>query len=77
MDAFIESFQPGYLIVGVILLFALIVLFKIIKSLSKGLIVIASLILVIFLLARYAPGVIDPMVDFVKGGWMGDDRPKY
>lgn len=70
-----ESFHPGYLVVGVILLFLLIIVFKILKNLSKGLIVIASLVLVIFLLSKYAPGVIEPMVDFVQGGWLGDDRP--
>lgn len=72
MDTLTEWFKPGYLVIAAFLLFFLIIGFKIIKNISKGILMMGVLIIVVLLFMRFAPGVIQPMVDFVQGGWLGD-----
>jgi len=74
VNSLIEAINPGTILIGVILLFLLLVVLKILKSLGKGILVLGALALSAFLVAKYAPGILDPMVDFVQGGWLGDDR---
>lgn len=75
MESFIESINPGTILVGLILLFLLLVGLKILKSLGKGILFLGVLALSVLLVSKFAPGILDPMVDFVQGGWLGDDRP--
>lgn len=75
MENLIEAINPGTILIGLILLFLLLVGFKILKSLGKGILFLGALLLSVLLVSKFAPGILDPMIDFVQGGWLGDDRP--
>lgn len=70
MSEFMESITPGMIIVGIILLLSIVLIFKILKSLGKGIILLSVLAIISFSIYKFAPGVIAPLKDFVNGGWM-------
>ena len=70
MENLIEAIDPGAVLIGAILLFLLLVVFKILKSLGKGILFLGALALSVLLVSKFAPGVLEPMVDFVQGGWL-------
>lgn len=75
MENLIDSINPGTVLIGLILLFLILVVFKILKSLGKGILFLGALLLTVFMVSKFAPGVLEPMIDFVQGGWLGDNRP--
>ncbi|MFP4157422.1 MAG: hypothetical protein ACLFU4_07370 [Opitutales bacterium] len=70
MENLIEAIHPGAVLIGAILLFLLLVVFKILKSLGKGILFLGALALSVLLVSKFAPGVLEPMIDFVQGGWL-------
>jgi hypothetical protein len=75
MEAFKEMLFSGHIVAWVILILGLILLIKILKSMGKGLIVFGLIIGGFFLLGKFFPGLVAPLVDFVQGGWLGEHRP--
>ncbi|MGC6424352.1 MAG: hypothetical protein ACON4O_05125 [Lentimonas sp.] len=76
MEVLKELLLSGNIVVWIIAIVALVILLKFLKSAGK-LILIASVlgVAVGFLLETFAPGVLDPLIDFVKSNWLGEDRP--
>lgn len=63
------------IIAWVIVLVLFVLCLKLLKSASKGIIIFIGIVILWFILAKFFPGVVNPMIDFVQGGWLGDDRP--
>lgn len=59
----------------VIVLVLFVLCLKLLKSAGKGLVIFIWIVILFFILSKYFPGVVDPLVDFVRGGWLGDNRP--
>ncbi len=75
MEFLQEAIASRNIVVWIILIILLIVFIKILKSAGKGLVLLAVCIGLVFLFAKMFPGLLDPLIDFVRGGWLGDQRP--
>jgi hypothetical protein len=75
MEMLKEALMSQNIIAWVIVLVLFVLCMKLLKSAGKGLVIFIGIVILFFILAKYFPGVTDPLVDFVKGGWLGDDRP--
>lgn len=63
------------IIAWVIVLVVFVLCLKFLKNAGKGIIIFIGIMLLCAILAKYFPGVVAPLVDFVKGGWLGEHRP--
>lgn len=75
METFKELIFSGNIIGWIILVVLLILFIKILKSAGKGLILFAAFCAGVFLMAKYFPGIAEPIADFIRGGWLGENRP--
>ena len=75
MEAIKEMIFSGNVIAWIVLVLLLIVFIKILKSAGKGLLIFGAFIAAVFLIAKFFPGLAEPIADFVRGGWLGDNRP--
>jgi len=75
MEFLQEAVASRNIVVWIILIVLLILFIKILKSAGKGFVLMLIFIGVTVLLAKVFPGLLDPLVDFVRGGWLGDQRP--
>lgn len=75
MEFLQEAIASRNIVVWIILVVFLILFIKILKSAGKGLVLLIIFIGVIALLAKVFPGLLEPIVDFVRGSWLGDQRP--
>lgn len=72
MDYIQEAIASRDLVVWAILLVLLLIVVKILKSLGTGFFILLILIGIGFALAQVFPGFVEPIVEWVKGGWLGD-----
>lgn len=70
MELVKEALLSGNVIAWVIALVAFIVIIQVLKSIGKGILVMAGLILAVFLIAKFFPGLAEPISDFIGGIWM-------
>ncbi|MGZ0654853.1 hypothetical protein ACWPKO_15455 [Coraliomargarita sp. W4R53] len=75
MEFLQEAIASRNVVVWIILLVLLIIFIKILKSAGKGLVILLMVVGVVIIFAKVFPGVLDPIIDFVRGGWLGDSRP--
>ncbi|MDQ8196068.1 hypothetical protein QEH59_16655 [Coraliomargarita sp. SDUM461004] len=75
MEILQEAIASRNVVVWIILLVLLILFIKILKSAGKGLVILLICLGLVFMFAKIFPGLLDPLVDFVRGGWLGDSRP--
>lgn len=75
MDAFKELLASGNIVGWIILVVLLAILIKLLKSVGKGLFLVAALCLSFFLLAKFFPDIAAPITEFIRGGWLGEERP--
>ncbi|PXA03126.1 hypothetical protein DDZ13_13745 [Coraliomargarita sinensis] len=75
MDSIKELIFSGNLIGWIILVVLLILFIKILKSAGKGLLLFAAFCACVFLIAKFFPGIAEPIADFIRGGWLGEHRP--
>ncbi|MFU8847266.1 MAG: hypothetical protein ACNA77_00920 [Opitutales bacterium] len=75
MDAFKDLIFSGNIVGWIILIVLLIIFIKLLKSVGKGMFLFAAFCLGVFLIAKFFPGIAEPITDFVRGGWLGDQRP--
>ncbi len=75
MEFLQEAIASRNIVVWIILVVLLIIFVKILKSAGKGFVLLLILVGVVVLLAKIFPGLLDPLIDFVRGGWLGDQRP--
>ena len=75
MEFIQEAIASRNIVVWIILVVLLIVVIKILQTAGKGLVILLICAGVVVIIAKVFPGLLDPIVDFVRGGWLGDDRP--
>ena len=75
MEFLQEAVASRNIVVWIILVVLLIIFIKVLKSAGKGFVLLLILVGVVVLLAKIFPGLLEPLVDFVRGGWLGDQRP--
>lgn len=68
-----EALASRDLVAWIILVLLVLIFIKILKSLGTGFILLLLLGGAGFILAQFFPDFIQPLVDFVRGGWLGDD----
>ncbi|MFP4202856.1 MAG: hypothetical protein ACLFS4_00810 [Opitutales bacterium] len=70
MDPILEViFSRDIIAVGIIIIIAVLVL-KFLKNASKGLVLFLLIVALLYILYRYFPGMVQPLVDYVQGNWM-------
>jgi hypothetical protein len=75
MEMLKEALMSRNIIAWVIVLVLFVLCLKLLKSAGKGLVIFIGIVILFFILSKFFPGVVAPLVDFVRGGWLGDDRP--
>jgi hypothetical protein len=75
MEMLKEALMSRNIFAWVIVLVLFVLCLKLLKSAGKGLVIFIWIVILFFILSKYFPGVVDPLVDFVRGGWLGDNRP--
>ncbi len=75
MEEIFEALSSGNIVIWIILLLLLVVFVKILKSLGKGIILLGGLVVGVLLIAKFFPGLAEPIADFIRGGWLGEHRP--
>ena len=70
-----EAIASRNIVFWIILVVLLILLFKILKSVGKCILKLTIIIGIIALLVKFFPGLFEPMVDFVRDAWLGDQSP--
>ena len=75
MELLQEAIASRSIVAWIILILLLIVLIKVLKSLGKGIFLMLIFVGVVALLAKFFPDFLAPAIDFVRGGWLGDQRP--
>jgi hypothetical protein len=75
MEFLQEAIASRNIVVWIILVVLLIVFIKILKSAGKGFVLLIIFAGIALLLAKIFPGLLEPIIDFVRGGWLGDQRP--
>jgi hypothetical protein len=75
METLKEALMSRNIIAWVIVLVVFVLCLKFLKNAGKGIIIFIGIMLLCAILAKYFPGVVAPLVDFVKGGWLGEHRP--
>jgi len=75
MDKLKDALLSQDIIAWIILVVVLVLFLKLLKNAGKGVIILVSILILFAILAQFFPQVLAPMVDFVRGGWLGDNRP--
>ena len=75
METIKELIFSGNIIGWLILIVLLIVFIKILKSAGKGLLLFVVFCIGVFLIAKFFPDIAEPIADFIRGGWLGEQRP--
>ncbi len=75
MEFLQEAIASRNIVVWIILVVILIIFIKVLKSAGKGIVLLLIFIGVVALLAKMFPDLLAPLIDFVRGGWLGDQRP--
>jgi len=74
MDTIKELIISGNLIGWAILIVLFILFVKLLKSAGKGILLFGAFCLGVFLIAKFFPGIAEPIAEFIRGGWLGDQR---
>ncbi|MEC8209823.1 MAG: hypothetical protein VX051_05125 [Verrucomicrobiota bacterium] len=72
MEFLQEAIATRNIVFWIILLVLLIFLFKILKSVARCILKLTIIIGIIALLVKFFPGLFEPMIDFVRDAWLGN-----
>ena len=75
MEFLQEAIASRNIVFWIILVVLLILLFKILKSVGKCILKLIIIIGFVALLVKFFPGLFEPMIDFVRDAWLGDQGP--
>ena len=75
MEFLKEAIASRNIVFWIILAVLLILLFKILKSVGKCITKLIIIIGIVALLVKFFPGLFEPLVDFVRNAWLGDQSP--
>ena len=72
MEALKEALLSRNIVAWAIVIVLFVLFLKLLQSAGKGLVLFLLILGLGAVLYRYFPGVIQPLVDFVQGGWLGE-----
>lgn len=75
MEFIQEAIASRNVLVWIILVLLCIIFIKVLKSFGKVFFLLILGLGVIFLLNKVSPGLFDPLIEFVGGGWLSDQSP--
>ena len=75
MEFLQEAIATRNIVFWIILLVLLILLFKVLKSVGKCVLRLIIIIGIVALLVKFFPGLFEPLIDFVRDAWLGDQGP--
>jgi hypothetical protein len=75
MEFLQEAIASRNIFFWIILAVLLILLFKILKSVGKCILRLIIIIGIVVMLVKFFPGLFEPLVDFVRDAWLGDQSP--
>ena len=70
-----EAIASRNIVFWIILVVLLILLFKILKSVGKCILRLIIIIGIVALLVKFFPGLFEPLIDFARDAWLGDQSP--
>tara|TARA_R110002111_G_scaffold61909_1_gene102941 strand:+ start:245 stop:484 length:240 start_codon:yes stop_codon:yes gene_type:complete len=74
MDFIQEAILSRNIVVWIILVVLLILTIKLLQTAGKGLIMLLITFAVILIITKVFPSLMEPVIDFLRGGWMGGTR---
>ena len=75
MELLQEAIASRNIVFWIILVILLILLFKILKSVGKCILRLIIIIGIVALLVKFFPGLFEPLIDFARDAWLGDQSP--
>ncbi|HAV14508.1 MAG TPA: hypothetical protein DCX06_13610 [Opitutae bacterium] len=75
MEELKEMILSKNIIVWIVMILIVVLFLKFLKNAGKIALILVVLLIAGFIINAVAPGVLDPLVDFVRGGWLGENRP--
>ena len=75
MEFLQEAIASRNIVFWIILVVLLILLLKILKSVGKCILKLIVIIGIVALLINFFPGLFEPLIDFVRDAWPGDQSP--
>jgi hypothetical protein len=75
MEFLQEAIASRNIFFWIILVVLLVLLIKILKTLGKCILRLIIIIGIVALLVKFFPGLFEPLVDFVRDAWLGDQSP--
>lgn len=70
MEFFQENTLLYYITAGISLTVLLLLVFKLIKKIGETILILLCVVVVSYGILTYFPGVAEPVVEFVKVGWV-------
>lgn len=75
MEFLQEAIASRNIVFWIILVVLLILLFKILKSVGKCILRLIIIVGIVALLVKFFPGIFEPLIDFMRDAWLGDQGP--
>ena len=75
MELLQEAIASRNIVFWIILVVLLILLFKILKSVGKCILKLILILGIVALLVKFFPGLFEPLIDFARDAWLGDQSP--
>ena len=73
LSAYVEALGNGDILAWIISVVVLILVIRTLKKASKWMLITLTVFAAIFGVNFFYPELLEPVVHFVKGGWLGDD----
>ena len=75
MEFLQEAIASRNIVFWIILMVLLVLLIKILKTVGKCILRLIIIIGIVVMLVKFFPGLFEPLVDFVRDAWLGDQSP--
>jgi hypothetical protein len=75
MEFLQEAIASRNIFFWIILVVLLVLLIKILKTVGKCILRLIIIIGIVALLVKFFPGLFEPLIDFVRDAWLGDQSP--
>jgi len=74
MEGIFEALKSGNIVAWGIVVVLVVLALKLLQAAGKGFLILILVIGIGAVLYYFFPGAVEPLVDFVQGGWLGDQR---
>ena len=75
MEFLQEAIASRNIVFWIILVVLLVLLIKILKSVGKCILRLIIIVGIVALLVKFFPGLFEPLIDFMRDAWLGDQGP--